>query len=747
LTSTGRGRQTRPAALFLLLIIGASSALAVIPLAAGAQTCTNCTPVGFGNSNYNLYPYAASGSQYPPASLDVGVLINSTFSATGYFTGATEGCTADGQWTYQNNFFDPSGEFIQEVLAIGLTSATPSCFTVEWGPAGTTQVYNYMAVELPSVYTPDLQSAGNRLDFVVQGVSGTLPSGEVNVTAFDLYLNSQLVGTLTPSQMLNYSTGQPLNGADGPVFYTAATGQNFDIVGPGGGQAIIFTSGSGTISYCGTVPNSPPELGGLVGSQGGTVEDSNLFYGNVTASSAACSEAPSAYSQYFNVLPEPGSNGPTPPTGTAGCDQGAASSGVEIFYPTCTTAASSPSLSVTGNDSLSPGNYAVGFPGQALGFPCNNGNTANPPGCPSEPQLNFLRAWVDGFNPSAGTFQVHMTTSDLSDLTTAPPPGQGQLWSFQWTYGGRTYFAQMDEWITDAVAAPGSGPFQAPGITFWYGTVNLTEINTGTPAGGLQYANYNYIGTLSGSYTPAAPGTITLTVPVADVGNPVAGSVFTGVTATTAQVYGTYDPTTASYFGLQLINNPDTVYAALPYTLGTPLLPIGYVQVAVLQGTQTPGAGTNWQTATLENYPNTNDWQATVSLASSPGGDYTVYAREVNNYTGSAGPSSSTSFQYAPTVAIGLNPASGSIKKGTTSSTVATISGGVQTVYLSIGTLPAGVSVSMGANPVTSYMAGLKDVITFHVSGAAKKGSYTVVITAIGSDGSKADATYTLSVT
>ena len=66
------------------------------------------------------------------------------------------------------------------------------------------------------------------------------------------------------------------------------------------------------------------------------------------------------------------------------------------------------------------------------------------------------------------------------------------------------------------------------------------------------------------------------------MGNPVKGSVFTNVGATTAQVYGTYDNTTGSYLGLQLLNNPDTVYATLPYSLGAPLLPNGYVQIAVL---------------------------------------------------------------------------------------------------------------------------------------------------------------------
>ena len=735
----------------LAMVALAGTFVLAFPQSVFGQTCTNCTPVGFANSNYNLYPFQSSASSYPSSQLDIGVQINQTFNAVGYFTGATLGCTANGQWTYQNNFFDPSGEFIQEVLAIGVTPTTPSCFTIEWGPAGTTQVYNYMAVEIPPTYTPSFQTAGNRLDFVVQGTSGVLPNGETNITSFNLYLNNQLAGTLLPSQMLNYTTGQPLNGADGPVFYTSQSGQNFDIVGPGGGQSIVFTSGSGSISYCGAVPNSPPQLGGLIGSGGGTVESSNLFYGNVTASSAPCSFAPSSYSQFFNILPTPGSAGPPGPgNGTAGCDQGSASSGVNINYPTCTTVLTAPSLTITGNDSLLPGNYASGQAGQALGFPCNNGNTPNPPGCPSEPQLNFLRAWIDTYNPAAGTFQVHMTMSDLTNLATVPPPGQGQLWSFQWSYAGTNYFVQMDEWLTNtlSVSPPtaGFGPFQSSGISFWYGTTSIALINSGTPAGGVTYPSYTYLGTISGAYTVSAPGTITLTVPTASVGSPAQGSVLTNLAAVTAQVYGTYDSTTGQYFGLQLLNNPDTVYATLPYSLGSPLLPNGYIQAAILSGTQTPGTTTQWTSASFVNYPATNNWQAQYSLAASPGGTYTVYAREFNNFTGSPGSTTSTIFSYAPTVSMSLNPTSGSVMRGRSTSTVATVSGGIQTVYLTVGTLPRGVSVSWSANPLTDSLSGATSTITFHTTHSALKGTYTITVNAIGSDGNSAVSSYTLTI-
>ena len=729
-------------------------ALAVLRPATAQTTCTSCTPVGLANSNYDFYPYQASGASYPTARFDTTVNIQTTLAATGYFSGETEGCTADDLWTYQNNFFDPSGEFIQEVLAVGLTLNTPSCFTIEWGPAGTTQVYNYEATMIPATYTQDFENAGNSLDFVMQGTSGQLSGGDINITSFDLLLNGAQLATLTPAQMLNYSTGAPLNGADGPVFYGPSTGQNFDIVGPGGGQSIVFTSGAGTISYCGSVPNSPPELGGLVGfllGGGTTVESSNLFYGTPAVSSGSCSNAPSAYSQWFNILPS-GSSGSTTTTtsSSAGvCDEGSSSSGVNIVAPSCNSTTSGPTLSVSGTDSLLPGNYAVGQPNQALGFPCSNGNTANPPGCPSEPQLNILAAWVGNYNPSANTFQVHLNMSDLSNLAVVSPPAQGQFWSVQWTYQGVSYFAQMDEWLTSAenlTASGATGPMQVSGISFWYGTTSLSEINTGTPAGGILYSSYNYDGELTGSYTQNSPGEITMTVPVAGVGNPGVGAEFTNLWATTGQVEGEYTSSTSSYSGLQVVSAPDSVYATDAYELGTPLLPNGYVQFSVLPSGQTPGSSTSWSVASLSNYPDTDNWQATANLASLSAGTYTIFAREFNNYTATVGSDTSTQFTYSPSVSLSISPSSATVQKGKSVSTLASITGGEQSVYLTVGSLPRGISVSFASDPVTNSFSGVNDKITFYALSGASKGSYEITIAAIGTDGQSSSQTFTLTV-
>lgn len=263
-----------------------------------------------------------------------------------------------------------------------------------------------------------------------------------------------------------------------------------NIVGPGSGQETIFTSGSGTISYCGFVPANPPQTEGLITGGGGTVESSNIFYGNVT-NSGMCPYAPSSYSQWFNSENSTPSMTTTTTQTSSGpyCNTGASVSGVEISSPACSSTVSPSSLTVSGTDSLAPGNYILGSPDQAVGFPCNNGGwdeaTPNPPsGCPAESQLNTLSAWVGNYNSAENNFQVHMNVSDLSDLTTVGPPAQGQFWSVQWVFHGTEYFAQMFEWLSDATTLsapsnPATGLFpQVVGISFWYGTITYDPATT-----------------------------------------------------------------------------------------------------------------------------------------------------------------------------------------------------------------------------------------------------------------------------
>lgn len=614
--------------------------------AAESTPCALCTNMGvLGNSNYNVFPFQAQAASYPTVRFDTTVSITQTMNASDYFTGELEGCTADDSFTYQNNIFDnPSGEGIQEVLAVGLTPTTPSCWNIEWDPAGQTQVYVYQAAMLLPSYTPLFEQAGNSLDFVVSGTSGQLTNGEINITSFSLLLNGIQIADIQPSQMicgaLNPSppctVGQPVGNSLGPIFYTNATAQNMDIVGPGEGQTVLFTSGAGTISYCGTAPQSPPQLGGPASSGTSTVESSNLFYGNVTATSTSCSNAPTAYSQWFNYIPTTPQTNPT--TGS--------SSALKITSPKKDATVSGSTLAVTGTDTLLPGNYATGPAGAALGFPCSNGNTANPPGCPHESQLNLLQGWVGNYNQQQGTFDIHMEISSLANLATVGAPAQGQYWSFQWTYGGTEYFAMMSEWLTNNTATvPGisvAGPFQASGISFWYGNVTVNE----TPGDALFYDNYNFMGSASGNYTATAPGHITITLPTSAVGNPALGSIFTGMEAITGQVFGPGVLQNTTYNGLEILSNPDAIYAALPYSLGQPRLPGGYVQVAILPLGHAPGPKTVWITAALVSYPSKH-WEAVFNLSGLKPGTYVVYARQFSYFTQTASPTKKVIFTYS----------------------------------------------------------------------------------------------------
>ncbi len=84
--------------------------------------------------------------------------------------------------------------------------------------------------------------------------------------------------------------------------------------------------------------------------------------------------------------------------------------------------------------------------------------------------------------------------------------------------------------------------------------------------------------------------------------------------------------------------------------------------------------------------------------------------------------------------------------KGRSLSTVDTINGGIQTVYLTVAHLPGGVSISWSANPITNAFSGFKDTITFYTSHAAQKGTFTITFTVIGADGNSAASNYTLQI-
>ena len=90
---------------------------------------------------------------------------------------------------------------------------------------------------------------------------------------------------------------------------------------------------------------------------------------------------------------------------------------------------------------------------------------------------------------------------------------------------------------------------------------------------------------------------------------------------------------------------------------------------------------------------------------------------------------------------------SASVARGHSASTTLTISGFSQSVTLSHGTLPTGVSIKFAQNPTKASSPGTKDLITFSVSSAARVGTYKITITATGANKQKSIITFTLKIT
>ncbi len=79
--------------------------------------------------------------------------------------------------------------------------------------------------------------------------------------------------------------------------------------------------------------------------------------------------------------------------------------------------------------------------------------------------------------------------------------------------------------------------------------------------------------------------------------------------------------------------------------------------------------------------------------------------------------------------------------------TTATIKGTPQSITLSSGTLPAGITISFAKNPVTDSSTGVKDAITITASSSAKAGTYHITITARGASGVQSPVGLTVQVT
>jgi len=283
----------------------------------------------------------------------------------------------------------------------------------------------------------------------------------------------------------------------------------------------------------------------------------------------------------------------------SGCLPLVANSGVTITSPTLEQNINSSALTVTGTHTLPPLNWLVGRQGSAPGYLTGQ----------QQDQLNILQAYISNYRAVAGQgfYNVNLVMSNLTNILLPPPPSEGEWWVIQWTFEGTPYFGVMTLYEEGGINVNGTGVSIA-GISFQYGTI----VNSG----GTSF--YQSTAQTNGTYTKTAPGRISMTIPASGTGLPSLGSTFTGVTAVTFEVVGT-----SLLAGLEQV---DTV-GSTSYTLGDPLLPNGYVQVAL--DSQFVGAAV----ATLSDYPAGNDWSAQLSLAGLPSGTYTVYARQVINGT------------------------------------------------------------------------------------------------------------------
>jgi hypothetical protein len=124
----------------------------------------------------------------------------------------------------------------------------------------------------------------------------------------------------------------------------------------------------------------------------------------------------------------------------------------------------------------------------------------------SQPNLDLLSASVS--QPDPQHYQITMKVADLTSLAPAPATGNSDtdlVWLAQWLApsttdptGGKNFFVYME-------STQGGAP------TFWVGE------SAQTAGGGGAFFTYPGAQQVAGSYTPTAPGTITITVPVSAV--------------------------------------------------------------------------------------------------------------------------------------------------------------------------------------------------------------------------------------
>ncbi|MDG7044489.1 MAG: hypothetical protein JRN19_04365 [Nitrososphaerota archaeon] len=339
-------------------------------------------------------------------------------------------------------------------------------------------------------------------------------------------------------------------------------------------------------------------------------------------------------------------------------------------------------------------------------------------------------------------------------------------------------FAYQEEYYLTMVA--GTGGTVAPS-SGWVNAGQSVTI-TATPSAGYSFSSWT--GTGAGSYSgPNNPATITMNGPITEIANFNNGITFT-TTGMSSSATGT----------VLIVNGTSYSYSQLPFTIyvssGNTLTYSWTSNVSGGTGIEylwqsTSGLSTS-QSGTLtvsspgsiignyqEEYRLTMGTNSTAGGSVSPSSGWFKAGQSVSitatansgykfsswtgtgtgSYSGPNNPATITMngpiteiANFYATVSISLNPSTYTPPKGppppNTATTVATITGGSQSVTLTVTGAPGGSTITWTQNPITDSPTGVSDTLT--IAGPIPPGGYTVTVTATGADGQTATATFTV---
>ena len=249
--------------------------------------------------------------------------------------------------------------------------------------------------------------------------------------------------------------------------------------------------------------------------------------------------------------------------------------------------------------STCPGPQVVDFVGDAPNnYPAGDGTNMD--------NLDIVNAFFG--TPDLNNIQVTLTIKNLS----APPPPANMIsayWTVYWTFGGATYYAQA--------TSNGSGSLAV--YTFSDGTYTTT---------------FNPVGTPTGTVTPGANGTIVMTVPRADVGNPANGA---NLTNTFADTHGSFTVGGGGvYYTAAADRAPDSGYGA-SYVVGQTCPQQTPIPASLALAPKTQTHNTSTQACVTATVTDKNGAPvAGVTVRFSVGGSVTTSGSVITNASGQA---------------------------------------------------------------------------------------------------------------